>query len=385
MTDDETTAEVHGWQKVIDALPPLSAEDREGLKASIAEHGVTYPVLLLPDGRIIDGHHRWELSEGTAETRTLNLSEDEAFIVAMSMNIDRRQMTPETTRERRTRMQETALALRGGGMSLQESAGVLKVAPQTIANWEKVGTHSNIGMSSDPANNSRKIPIDQHDVIVARLDAGERQAAIAADYGVAVRTIYNVAKRRGSSQNYEALDVAPRQKHRRSTFTDDQKQEIEMRYRGGMAVSTLATRYGVEDSTIRRAIKRVRAYRTKHGLAPPDILPEFLERGVPSNVVDIQSRQTGREAIPTPEVSPERIRNDVVAWWRRWGKSACDQFIGLQFRYGDALAPALRAGVEGKFVVEGLTQAAAAYGAAAQAIRCGNTGQEDHGHGSTGS
>ena len=45
------------------ALPPLSAEEHEGLRASIALHGVLVPILLSEDGRIIDGNNRKAIAE----------------------------------------------------------------------------------------------------------------------------------------------------------------------------------------------------------------------------------------------------------------------------------------------------------------------------------
>src|SRR4051794_30564891 len=50
------------YQPVLD-LPPLSAEELAGLRASIALHGVLVPIMLAEDGRIIDGSNRKEIAD----------------------------------------------------------------------------------------------------------------------------------------------------------------------------------------------------------------------------------------------------------------------------------------------------------------------------------
>lgn len=84
-------------------LPPLSAEEYEGLRASIALHGVLVPILLTGDGRIIDGNNRKEIAEGLGydcpEIVQPGLTGDEIRALARSLNLARRQLNREQRRE----------------------------------------------------------------------------------------------------------------------------------------------------------------------------------------------------------------------------------------------------------------------------------------------
>lgn len=84
-------------------MPPLSAEEREQLEASILAHGIQVPVLLDEAGFPIDGHNRIELAEKHGlECPTVvrsGLSESEKIALSISLNIDRRQLTREQRRE----------------------------------------------------------------------------------------------------------------------------------------------------------------------------------------------------------------------------------------------------------------------------------------------
>src|SRR5262249_7158186 len=48
----------------LDAMPPLSAEERAELEADIKAHGVTVPVVVTDENEVIDGHHRLEIAAG---------------------------------------------------------------------------------------------------------------------------------------------------------------------------------------------------------------------------------------------------------------------------------------------------------------------------------
>jgi ParB-like chromosome segregation protein Spo0J len=44
-------------------MPPLSVEEYQALKESIAERGLDVPILVGPDETIVDGHHRQRVME----------------------------------------------------------------------------------------------------------------------------------------------------------------------------------------------------------------------------------------------------------------------------------------------------------------------------------
>jgi ParB-like chromosome segregation protein Spo0J len=43
---------------------PLSTAENEALTESLKQYGLKHPILVLPDGRIIDGYHRWQILAG---------------------------------------------------------------------------------------------------------------------------------------------------------------------------------------------------------------------------------------------------------------------------------------------------------------------------------
>jgi len=78
-------------------LPPLTEEERNRLTESIREHGVKVPVVKDEHGEIIDGHHRAMIADSLGiryETVIESgLPEFKKRILALSLNVDRRQMT----------------------------------------------------------------------------------------------------------------------------------------------------------------------------------------------------------------------------------------------------------------------------------------------------
>jgi DNA modification methylase len=84
------------YQPVLD-LPPLSADEEAGLRASIAVHGVLVPILLAEDGRIIDGNNRKRIANDLGyecpEVVHADLTEEEIRALARSLNLARRHLT----------------------------------------------------------------------------------------------------------------------------------------------------------------------------------------------------------------------------------------------------------------------------------------------------
>src|SRR5262245_15053890 len=86
---------IRPWPEVQAIIPPPSAADRQDLAQSIEANGVLVAVLVLPDGRIVDGVTRWELSGGKAPVEVLDLPEEQAFDLALTLNESRRHLGPE--------------------------------------------------------------------------------------------------------------------------------------------------------------------------------------------------------------------------------------------------------------------------------------------------
>lgn len=189
--------ELKPWPRVQSVLPPLSTEERAALKQSLQSGAVNQPILHLPDGRIIEGHHRWELSDHTYPyLQELDISEDEAFALAVNLNIARRQLsTPQ--------QQAIVKILREEfGKSQAEAASVVGVTRQTVDNWEdEIITNANLCNSYNsnpvrlnPPDNRVSVPKSSHETIYDRYTGGETQAEIAADYKVTQPAIAKIVK-----------------------------------------------------------------------------------------------------------------------------------------------------------------------------------------------
>ena len=87
-------------------LPPLSPDQHEGLRASIAVSGVWLPILVDCDGprrRIIDGNYRKRFADefgyDCPEIVHAGLDDDEMRTMARALNLARRQLNSEQKRE----------------------------------------------------------------------------------------------------------------------------------------------------------------------------------------------------------------------------------------------------------------------------------------------
>jgi site-specific DNA-methyltransferase (adenine-specific) len=173
-------------------LVPLSEQEKKALAASIEKHGVLDPVLVLPDGRIIDGTHRWEICRQTSKEppyTTLHLDDETAFILGITLNIARRQMSPEQIRELQKRLRrdreeqiKLALELRKAGKSQEEAAALVGADRTTVAKWEEGISDVNFHNTYTPLDLRIKVAKAEHQRIYDRVKAGESQRQVAADY-----------------------------------------------------------------------------------------------------------------------------------------------------------------------------------------------------------
>lgn len=212
MTNNEAPATVAGilpdksqvrpWDEVVAALPPLSTAEGRALQDSIRRFGVIYPVLVLADGRIVDGHNRWDLSGGTAPLKLIEVDEESAFTLAVNLNIDRRQMSPEQIADARQKLRkdpvarhEYVVAKKAEGRTQAEIADELGVTDRTISNWERNPNISNRNFSDAKAAPDLRVSIPKavHETIYQRVQDGEAQAQIAADFKVTPGRISQIA------------------------------------------------------------------------------------------------------------------------------------------------------------------------------------------------
>lgn len=190
------------WDKLQDFLPALSTYELDELTKSIAKHGVLQPIFVLPDGRIIDGFHRWKLSAGKAPFKVLKMSESDAFMLGVIMNIARRNLSHaqlkrvrlELWRDRK-KLKRLILALRKAKKTQAQVASETGVPQQTISRIEKGDTSfTHLGNACIP-DCRVSIPKQEHEQIFKRIKAGEAQRQIAADYKVSQQRVSQIVKR----------------------------------------------------------------------------------------------------------------------------------------------------------------------------------------------
>ncbi len=187
-----------------DLLPPLSTQEREALAASIALEGVREPVVVDELGQVLDGHHRLAIAPDAPCRVVSGLSDAEKRAYVYSANFTRRNLSPDQKRERLKRMKEVAAALRAEDPVKNTHgriAALLGVARQTVTDWlppkEDISVagsgHAYMSHKEYNPTTKGKIPPRERPVIVERLDAGETQAQVAADYGVEQPRIAQIA------------------------------------------------------------------------------------------------------------------------------------------------------------------------------------------------
>ena len=87
------------WDRTRAILPSLSEWEMRLLRESIEAFGVMYPILVLPDGRIIDGYHRWLIAGDECPYEVVDISEDEAFTLGIALNLVQRHLSLEQIQE----------------------------------------------------------------------------------------------------------------------------------------------------------------------------------------------------------------------------------------------------------------------------------------------
>lgn len=205
-----------------DVLPPLKSSELEALTADIKANGVLHPVVIDEYGNILDGHHRYAIDH-KAPTRVVSgLSPDEKIAYTIRANLARRNLSSEQTREIVKQQKQIAANLRGADPKkwTQQAVGaLLGVAQKTVSVWFS----TNI-----PEYNATKLPTPDARVklntpakveVVRRVEAGESQQQIAADFGICQKTVSNIANKAGEIHSRDD-DKARKTAHLKSSTFD---------------------------------------------------------------------------------------------------------------------------------------------------------------------
>lgn len=189
-----------------DLLPPLKTSEREALAADIKANGVLHPVVIDEDGNILDGHHRYSMDRNAPTVTVEGLSDDEKRAYTIRANLARRNLTGDQTREVAKTQREIARRLRESDAkrwTLKSVAALLAVDESTVSRWfTNLQTQDS---KSDPPPDARvKLTTPAKGEIVRRIQAGDEQKQIAADFGVSAATVSVVKKQAERKAEAEA-------------------------------------------------------------------------------------------------------------------------------------------------------------------------------------
>lgn len=181
-------------------LQPLSTDEFNALKADIKRHGVLNPIIVDDCGQILDGHHRYKIDKKAPQKVLAGLTDAAKKAFVISSNSKRRNLSPEQKAELRAAMIEIAHELAEEGQTQQQIAVQLGVPRPTVAGWFISNVDPNKANTPDQRVS---VPKDAKPMIIDRIDAGESQANIAADFGISqgrVSQIYTQEKKRAENK-----------------------------------------------------------------------------------------------------------------------------------------------------------------------------------------
>ena len=176
-------------------LPPLRTEERDALEASIKAEGVLMPILVAEDGRIIDGRHRSELGKKhhkKVEKIVFEGTEAEAKAKAFQSNFARRNLSPDQRRDALKKMRLVARELKEEGKTQADIGVLLGVAQQTVSEWLDI-SNTGDGKTYKSPDSRVKVPPAAQEELFRRVEAGEAQDQIAADYGISQPRVSQMA------------------------------------------------------------------------------------------------------------------------------------------------------------------------------------------------
>ena len=192
-----------------DLLPPLSTAEFDALKASIEAEGVRDPVILDEVGNVLDGHHRLKIKPDAPTRMIKGLSEAEKMAFVFQSNFTRRNLSPDQKKEKMAATKKVAFALREEDAkknTQKRVAAMLGVARSTVESWfipPKDGVSDDSAVIACTPNASIRIPPKETLAIAERVDAGEKPAQVAADYGVSRQRINQIVAKEVKAEQAE--------------------------------------------------------------------------------------------------------------------------------------------------------------------------------------
>ena len=197
-------------------VPPLSSAEFQVLKADIEANGIRVPVMVDEDDNILDGHHRYQCDENPPTIVIEGLSDLEKKAFVIKANVARRNLSPDQKKELTRAQQKLCKELKADKKYTQkELAVMLGVSQPCVHQWlakepeksrrdinsnttSKPHEKSPPGRVTDPSTDSRvKVNPKRKSEIAERVDAGESQSQVAADFGISQKQVSRICREEG--------------------------------------------------------------------------------------------------------------------------------------------------------------------------------------------
>ena len=182
-------------------LPPLAMDEFEALRQSIERDGVRDAIIIDEVGNILDGHNRYRLQPDAPTRVVKGLTPAQKMAFSILVNFQRRNLLPDQKQEVGKRQREIAVTLRAEGMDQAEIGAALGVSRQSVQAWLDI---SNASDGKTYIDNRVKVEKEAQAEIFNRVEAGEAQEQIAADFGISQARVSQICKAEQKRQQRDA-------------------------------------------------------------------------------------------------------------------------------------------------------------------------------------
>lgn len=188
-----------------DLLPPLTTTEFEALEASIQAEGVRDPISIDEDGNILDGHNRYRIKPNAPRRIIAGLTDAGKRAFVLASNFNRRNLSPDQKAVLREKQKAIAADLKAEGQTQEQIAAMLGVAQQTVSAWLIPNTSDGNAHKEAPPDARVKLTQPAKAKVLERVDSGESQEQIAADFGVSQAQVSRIAAAEKKRLENEAL------------------------------------------------------------------------------------------------------------------------------------------------------------------------------------
>jgi N6-adenosine-specific RNA methylase IME4 len=197
---------------LVELFPPMPEDEYASLRDDIRDKGLLTPITLGPDGRIVDGRHRYralcELGlQDRVEIEQLpdTLSNAELIDIVVGLNVRRRHLKPGQRAMAAVRL----LAQNAGRLpyqkSLENACAVMQVGQTTLRNAQKIFNEGHEQLVGGVEAGDITV---REGVYCLRLSLEDQGLAVEAVRSKEVKTVREAARRLQREQQFQALRSA---------------------------------------------------------------------------------------------------------------------------------------------------------------------------------